>query len=150
MTKAALRHALRGGCALSVIAALAACGTQPPSDFGDDWRPVNRYQTATAEIPLSPAYQYLATPIDGTLKTMLERWARDSGFKLSYDLGSDFTLHQPVSRIRTADIQAAVSELSAIYAPQGVSVTVTGGADDKRIRVQSVAPTTATPPSPAN
>jgi hypothetical protein len=42
-------------------------------------------------------------------------------------------LFKPVARIRTGDIQAAASELSAIYAAQGVSVT----ADDKQVLVQS-------------
>ena len=143
MTKATLRHALQGGYALFVAAALTACGTPPPIDFSGDWRPVNRYQETTAEIPLSPAYVFQATPIDGTLKAMLERWAMDSDLKLAYRLGSDYTLHQPVTRIRTADIQAAASELSAIYALQGISVT----ANDRVILVRPVA---ATEPAPAN
>ncbi|MBO9648893.1 MAG: hypothetical protein J7605_10300 [Variovorax sp.] len=143
IAEAALRYALRGGYVLSVAAVLTACGTPPPSDFSGDWLPVNRYQEATAEIPLSPTYVFQATPIDGTLKTMLERWAVDSDLKLNYRLGSDYTLHQPVSRIRTADIRAAASELSAIYAPRGVSVT----ANDRVILVQ---PAEATQPVPAN
>jgi hypothetical protein len=133
VNKAVLRHALRGGFALSVIAAMTGCGTPPPEDFGGHWAPLNRYQEAPAEIPLSPPYLFYAAPIDETLKTMLERWARDAGLKLSYRLGSDFTLYKPVARIRAADIQAAASELSAIYAAQGVSVT----ADDKQVLVQS-------------
>lgn len=64
---------------------------------------------------------------------MLKRWTADNGLQLSYQLGSDFTLYQPVAQIRTNDIQAALSELSAIYTQQGVSVT----ADGKRILVQS-------------
>lgn len=143
MTKAVLTHALRGGFALPAFAVLTACGTPPPTDFYGDWRPVNRYHEATAEIPLSPAYLFHATPLDGTLKTMLERWARDTDLDLDYRLGSDFTLHQPVTRIRTADLRTAVAELSAIYAPQGVSVT----ANDNQILVQ---PAAATQPSPAN
>jgi hypothetical protein len=135
MTKVVPRHALRGGCVLCVFAALAGCGTPPPTDFGGEWQAVNRYQATTAEIPLAPAYLFQATPIDGTLKTMLERWARDSSLKLSYRLGSDFTLHQPVTRIRTADLRAAASELSAIYASQGVSVA----ADGAQILVQPIA-----------
>jgi hypothetical protein len=126
MTRAAMKHALRGGGVACVFAALAGCGTPPPVDFGGQWQPVNRYQAATMEIPLSPAYLFQATPIDGTLKTMLERWAKDSHRQLAYRLGSDFTLHQPAARIRTADLQAAAAELSAIYAPQGVSVVADG------------------------
>jgi hypothetical protein len=106
--------------------------------------PVNRYQDAPAEIPLAPAYTFHATPIDVTLKTMLGRWAADADLKLSYRLDSDFTLHKPVARIRTTDIQAASFELSAIYAAQGVSVT----ADGKQILVQSISGAGAEP-SPA-
>ena len=68
-----------------------------------------------------------------TLKAMLERWATDAGLKLSYRLGSDFTLYKPVARIRTTDLQAAASELTTIYAAQGVFVT----ADSKQILVQA-------------
>lgn len=141
MTKAALKHASRGGVALSVAAALAACGTPPAADFSGNWRPVNRYQEATAEIPLTPANLFEATPVDGTLKTLLERWAMDSGRTLVYGLSSDYTLHQPVARIRTADIQTAAAELSAIYAPQAVSVT----ANDRVILVQPVEATQSVP-----
>ncbi|MDL9998474.1 hypothetical protein QTI24_07680 [Variovorax sp. J22P240] len=93
---------------------------------------MNRLQDVTSAIPLSPPYTFHATPIDETLKTMLKRWATDAGLKLSYRLGSDFTLYKPVALIRTADIQAATSALSAIYATQGVSVT----ADGKQIVVR--------------
>jgi hypothetical protein len=83
VNKAALRHALRGGFALPVVAAMTACGTPPPEDFGGHWAPLSRYQEAPAEIPLAPSYLFYAAPIDETLKTMLERWARDAGLKLS-------------------------------------------------------------------
>lgn len=132
MNAAAITRALQGCACLPVLAVLTACGTPPPSDYGGEWSPVNRFQDVTSEIPLSPAYTFHATPIDETLKTMLERWATDAGLKLSYRLGSDFTLYKPVARIRTTDIQAATSALSAIYAAQGVSVT----ADGKQIVVR--------------
>ncbi|MDM0104716.1 hypothetical protein QTH97_07220 [Variovorax sp. J22R24] len=65
---------------------------------------------------------------------MLERWASDSGLTLSYRLDFDLTLHKPVARIRTADIQIAASELSAVYAAQGISVS----SDGKQILVQHI------------
>ena len=147
MIKAASMRALRKSAAMPLVVVLTACGTPPPQDYGGSWTPVNRFQDAPSEIPLSPAYTFYATPIDETLKTMLERWATESGLKLSYRLDFDYTLYKRVTRIRTADIQAATSELSAIYAAQGVSVT----ADETRILVQSIhdlrtaqAPTTQT------
>jgi len=143
---AAMRRVLRGGFALPVVAALAACGTPPAPDYGGDWLPVNRFQDTPAEIPLSPTYTFYAAPIDETLKSMLGRWAADSGLKLAYRLGSDFTLHKPVSRIRTTDIQAAAAELSATYAAQGVSVT----SDGRQILVQPLGDVHAGPDAPSN
>jgi hypothetical protein len=104
-----------------------------PKDFGGSWTPVNRFQSAPTEIPLSPAYTFYASPMDATLRSMLNRWASDNGLQLSYQIGSDFTLHQPVARVRTNDIQSAVGELSAIYEPQGIAITV----DGKQIVVQA-------------
>jgi hypothetical protein len=64
--------------------------------------------------------------MDGTLKTMLTRWARDSKMALSYLHPSDFTLHAPVAQVKTGNLQEAVSQLSAIYSEQRVSITATG------------------------
>ena len=136
-----MKRALRGGAALSSVFAIAACATPPATDFGGDWRPVNRFRETPTEIPLSPTYTYYATPIDATLKAMLERWASDTGLKLSYQLGSDFTLFTPVAGIRTTEIQTAAAELSAVYASQGVSVT----ADSKQIVVQPASDTRSDP-----
>lgn len=113
--------------------ALTGCGAPAPKDYGGAWSPVNRFQSAPTEIPLSPAYSFYASPMDATLRSMLNRWASDNGLQLSYQIGSDFTLHQPVAKIRTSDIQSAVGELSAIYAPQGIAVS----ADGKQIVVQA-------------
>ena len=115
-----------------VVIALTGCGAPAPKDYGGSWTPVNRFQSAPNEIPLSPVYTFYASPMDATLRTMLNRWASDNGLQLSYQIGSDFTLHQPVARVRTNDIQSAMAELSAIYAPQGLSIA----ADSKRIVVQ--------------
>jgi hypothetical protein len=87
---------------------------------------VNRFHDEPSVIPLRPAYAFHATPIDETLKQLLERWAADTGLKLAYRLDVDFTLHTPVARIRTADLQAATSELSDLYAARGVSITADG------------------------
>ncbi|MBS0341099.1 MAG: hypothetical protein JSS56_11270 [Proteobacteria bacterium] len=124
---------------LFASAALAACGAPAPKDFGGAWTPVNRFQNAPTEIPLAAAYTFYASPLDATLQAMLRRWAADSGRQLNYQLGSDFTLYQPVGQIRTTDLQDAVQQLSAIYMPQGVLVA----ADAQRIQVHAVAPAPA-------
>ena len=109
---------------LVAVAVLGACASKPAPDFGGRWRHVNHFDEAPTEIPLYTSYTYQATPMDGTLKTMLERWAADSNMQLSYNLPSDYTLIAPVSNISTTSVQQAATELSAIYAAQGVSVSV--------------------------
>lgn len=132
MKKDFFKRALMGTSMIAMLA-LAGCGTPPAKDFGGRWKPANRFQDAPTEIPLAKTYTYYASPMDGTLKSMLTRWTKDSGMQLNYQLPSDYTLYKPVSQIRTPDIQAAASELSSIYASQGVSVS----ADNRQILVQA-------------
>ena len=113
------------GALLTASALLTACGTHPAKDYGGSWKPVNRFQDKPSEIPLTSAYTFYASPMDGTLKSMLSRWATDSGMKLSYQLQSDFTLFKPVTQVHTTNISDATHELSTIYAAQGVSVSAT-------------------------
>jgi hypothetical protein len=126
------KRALMGASMIAVLA-LTGCGTPPAKDFGGRWKPANRFQDAPTEIPLAKTYTYYASPMDGTLKSMLTRWAKDSGMQLNYQLPSDYTLYRPVGQIRTPDVQAAASELSSIYAAQGVFVSV----DNQQILVQA-------------
>lgn len=118
---------LRIATSLALLAAMAlsGCGTTTARDFGGRWKPVNRFQDRPTEIPLSPSYAYYASPMDETLKSMLSRWARDSGRVLHYQLDFDVTLYKPVSNIHTTDIHVAAARLSAIYAAEGVFVTAT-------------------------
>ncbi|MCW2004999.1 hypothetical protein FHY30_003823 [Xanthomonas arboricola] len=120
-------------------AIISACGTNPAPDFGGRWKPVNRFAKSAMEIPLYTSYVYQATPMDGTLKTMLERWTKDSNMTLAYNLPSDFTLYGGVSKISTSSVQQATVELSAVYAAQGVSVSVMGN----QIVVQSASSATS-------
>lgn len=109
-----------------VALACAACGPRPAPDISGRWRAVNQYAEQTEEIPLQQAYIYQAAPLDRTLKTMLERWARDAKMQLAYEHGSDFTLHAPVARLRSTQLVQAAAELTSIYAPQRVTVRVEG------------------------
>lgn len=110
------------------VLALTACGTPPAKDFGGRWRPVNKYDDKAVEIPLAVPYTYYAAPMDGTLKVMLTRWSTDTGLKLNYKLRSDFTLPKSTSSIHTTEGRDAASQLSAIYAAQGVVVLIDGPA----------------------
>lgn len=146
-------------CVLLAAASLAACGTPPAKDFGGSWKPVNHFQDTPSEIPLNQAYNYYASPMDETLRTMLRRWTKDAGLQFSYQLQSDYTLYKAVTQIHTTDVYSATAELSSIYAAQGVAVTT----DGHEIRVSAARmsdgaadtpasgaqPTTATPPAAA-
>ncbi|NII53281.1 hypothetical protein [Luteibacter sp. SG786] len=111
---------------VSFAVMLSACGTPAPKDFGGSWKPVNRFEDKTTEIPLAVPYTYYAAPMDGTLKTMLSRWTADNGMKLKYKLRSDFTLTKAASAIHTSELRDAASQLSSIYGPQGVAVLISG------------------------
>lgn len=111
---------------VSFAAMLSACGTPAAKDFGGSWKPVNRFEDKTTEIPLAVPYTYYAAPMDGTLKTMLSRWTADNGMKLQYKLRSDFTLTKAASAIHTTELRDAASQLSSIYGPQGVAVLIAG------------------------
>jgi hypothetical protein len=118
---------------------VAGCATREASNISGRWKAVNRYAEAPQEIPLYQSYVFYPSPMDGTLKKMLTRWARDSGMTLSYLHPSDFTLYGAVAQVRTASVADAASQLSSIYAAQRVSVAVSG----KQIVVRAVDPVAA-------
>jgi hypothetical protein len=122
---------LKVGLIVAAIA-LTGCGTPAAKNFGGKWKPVNHFGQQPTEIPLTAAYTYYAAPLDETLKTMLMRWANDSGRELSYELPFDVTLYTPVAAIRTTDLDTAAQQLTTIYAAQGVYVSAT----DRKILVR--------------
>jgi tetrahydromethanopterin S-methyltransferase subunit H len=73
------------------------------------------------------------------LKTMLERWAKDSGMTLDYRLSSDYTLYGAVANITTTNPQQAVIDLTTAYAGQGVLISIVGN----QIVVQPASASTA-------
>lgn len=127
-----LSRATVGICTFAVLL-LAGCATPSAPDYHGKWKPVNRYAATTTPIPLAKAYDFFATPMDSTLKTMLTRWAKDTGIQLSYNLGADYTLIAQAAQINTSNIHLAASQLNEIYAPQGISVAVS----DWQITVQA-------------
>ncbi len=112
------------GAAFAVV--LSSCATTPAPDFGGRWKTVNRFAEETQAIPLQEAYLFYASPMDGTLKNMLERWADDSNMVLTYRHPMDYTLYAAVAEIRTPSLQEALSQLNAAYASQQVSIGVSG------------------------
>ncbi|MGY1459223.1 MULTISPECIES: hypothetical protein [unclassified Luteimonas] len=122
---------------LASLALLSACTTPEAPGVRGRWKPVNGFAQAPQAIPLQEMYLYRAHPADATLKTMLGRWARDRKMSLSYLHPNDYTLHEPVARIHTADMHAAVRALSDAYAAQGVHVAV----QDNQIVVRAASAT---------
>ena len=124
--KPLLNH--RAACALLCVCVITSCATAPAPGISGRWIPVNRYPQATQSIPLDPAYVFYAAPMDGTLRTLLSRWARDRGMTLDYRNPSDFTLYQRVSSLHADSLAQAVTQLSTLYAAQDVAITVRGNA----------------------
>lgn len=118
---------LRLGIAATLASLLlSACGSPAARDFGGSWKPVHRFPEKTSEIPLALPYTYEATPMDGTLRTMLTRWTSDNGMTLRYKLRSDFTLPKAASAIHTSELSEAAAQLSTIFGAQGLAVSVDG------------------------
>ncbi|MEO8001709.1 MAG: TcpQ domain-containing protein [Arenimonas sp.] len=108
--------------ALVSVFFVTACATRPAPNLAGRWKPVNRYAVTPQEIPLYQSYVFFVSPLDGTLKSTLERWAKDSKMTLSYLHPSDFTLYAQVADIRTSNLQDALNQMSAAYATQHVVV----------------------------
>lgn len=108
-------------------ATCAACANDAASELRGRWKPVNRFADAVREIPLRRPYLFQASPMDGTLKSMLERWSVDSNTSLRYLHPSDFTLHTAVAGLRTSNLDEAAATLSRAYAGHGVVISVGEG-----------------------
>lgn len=113
-------------CLFAVFACTLGCASRVP-DYHGRWKPVNRFSSHPQEIPLRPAYVFMATPKDQTLKNLLARWARDNRMSLAYHSDLDFTLHQAVSEIRALNLQDALDQLNKAYAMQNISISVDAG-----------------------
>ncbi len=127
----------------ALAAMLASCATRPAPDFGGRWKTVNRFAETPDAIPLQNAYLFYASPMDMTLKKMLERWAKDSNMQVDYRHPMDYTLYTAVAAIRTPSLQEAVSQLNAAYGSQQVSIAVSG--DQIVVRVSSGANASTSP-----
>lgn len=112
---------------IGIAVVLTACATPDAVDPRGRWRPVHQFADVPSAIPLHQAYVYQASPADGTLKTLLGRWSRDTRVDLVYQHANDYTLHAPVADIRTTDVQQAVAALNRAYTAQRVQVQFADG-----------------------
>jgi hypothetical protein len=113
--------------AMSLVLALVACRTTPAPAFKGRWQPVNRFPATTQAIPIDPPYVFYASPMDGTLRQMLERWAKDAGMSVTYQHTVDFTLHADAARIRAENVPEALALLKSAYAAQRLEFAVENG-----------------------
>lgn len=109
-----------------LCAGLVSCATPEPPGWRGRWRPVNRLAETPSPIPLVERYVFHVSPADGTLRSLLARWAADTGMSLAYQHGYDYTLHQAAARVSTTDLHAAADLLTRAYAAQGLAVMVEG------------------------
>jgi hypothetical protein len=128
---------------IPILVVLTSCATAPAPEFSGRWKPVNRFAAAPQAIALQPAYEYYATPLDGSLRAMLVRWASDANMKLSYQAPMDYTLYGPVAQLRADDVPDAIAQLSAIYAAQGLAITTEGNQIVVRPAETAAAPSSA-------
>ncbi|WP_168198990.1 hypothetical protein [Luteimonas granuli] len=119
-------HGRRACIAALVVIPLAACAGPGVRDFGGRWLPANAYAATTRAVPLHEGHVFQATPMDGTLRNLLARWAGDSGSELDYRHPFDFTLHAPVAEVHARVLADAVAQLGAAFAPQGVVMRMEG------------------------
>lgn len=104
------------------LALLGGCALLGRSPFGGAWAPLNRYPPEAARLPLDARYVYFTTPVDGSLRALLARWAGDTGRSLRYTAGFDLTLHRAAATLRETDIQAAITRLNSLYAGRGIAI----------------------------
>jgi hypothetical protein len=121
-----IRFGSRACVAVIAVVCTTACAGRDARDFSGRWAPANQYAVRTEAIPLHGTYVYQASPMDGTLRNLLARWARDSGSDLDYRHPSDFTLHQPVRSVRSHDLGDALAQLGAAFGGQGVVMRMEG------------------------
>lgn len=112
---------------ISLVAGLtlSACGAyNKPPFHGADWKPVHRYSDTVNKIPIKKPQLYIVRAADSTLRSLLRRWAMESGAELVYVVDDDFSLPKAAAPIRTASLVAAVGQLHNVYRDHGIAVSL--------------------------
>ena len=118
--------------ALAALTASACASQREARDFSGSWVPLNRYAAHSEAIPLDRLQVFQATPMDGTLRQLLARWARTAGRRLDYRHPFDFTLHEPVRGVHASSLAEAVHQLGRAFGGQGVAIVL----EDDRLVVE--------------
>lgn len=118
------RGRVSSAIALVALTAAACAGGREARDFSGPWEPLNRYAISSEAIPLDRPQVFQATPMDGTLRHLLARWARDGGRRLDYRHPFDFTLHEPVRSVHAWSLPEAVAQLDRAFDAEGVVIAL--------------------------
>lgn len=100
-----------------------------------NWRPVNVLDAAPRAIEQAPEVQFIATPIDRSLRSLLTRWAREGNLALEFKIDTDYSLSAKAASIRAGSIHAALEALNQAYADSGVQIGLSSGVITASARV---------------
>jgi len=124
---------------LAMLAGAAGCSTSTlgtAGHAGGRWQPVNRYPSVTHAIALQTPQTYAVTPLDGTLRVLLQRWADDAGLELIYLPPMDYALHRAASLIGGVGLNDALKQLEQAYLGQKLTCAV----DGQRLIIRQTSP----------
>lgn len=117
--------AYRAACGLLVVLCAGCAG--PDVKVSGAWQPANALDATPRPIPQAPTVQFIATPVDQTLRSLLARWAREGNWALDFRVASDFSLTQEAASVRAPSIESALQTLNKFYAASGVQIELSSG-----------------------
>lgn len=103
------------------------CTTHKVPDFPQNWRPLNELPATTQAIPLNIAHVYRITPLDVTVKGLLNRWGEEAKMPVVYNSAYDFTVFKPLLQIQAEKLEEALAQLSQLYEAQNIVFRVQDG-----------------------
>lgn len=110
-----------------LVVLLQACAAPMAVDMADNWKPVNALGDVPKEIPLreeAELHKYQMLPTDSTLRTLLERWAKENGGSLDWQYPADLTLVSGLEPIKDNNLQRALNAVRRTYAAQKLRIQV--------------------------
>ncbi|XXQ67832.1 hypothetical protein ACKLNO_09450 [Neisseriaceae bacterium B1] len=110
-----------------MLANLGCSITNKVPDFPKNWRPINELPEVTQVIPLNRPHVYRVTPLDATVKGLLNRWGEEAKMPIVYDSAYDFTVFKSLLQIQTENLEEALVQLSQFYEAQNIVFRVQDG-----------------------
>lgn len=110
-----------------IVIILQGCAAPKAADFSDDWKPINILSPVAAEIPLKEElelHRFQMLPTDTSLRFMLERWSKENGGELEWQLPSDLTLVSALEGAKDNNLQRALNVVRRSYDVQKIRIQV--------------------------